>query len=354
MSDDSDETEGDNAPGWEAIDAALDQHYEGIEPMHWGTILPYNLGGEDPLYGVSVYQSFDQQSHLHYVTYGFSDLYEKENDDPEVSGFGFELTFRLAANEDVEPPVWVVNFLQNVARYVFQTGNALGPGHTLPLNSPICLEMETLIRTVTFVEDPQLGTIETPHGRVQFLQVLGLTDDELDATQYWNASRFSELMQESNPLLITDLTRQSSLTNRDFVGRVQELSQAEGASASIMCTNEFRVLRDPQQNKVVLAVGAIVAPSLGKRLLGRIPFGREFRLVGEEDEISFKPGDEFTVQTSEHLTEFTLTDSQTRALSEKLLPKAGQWTFADPQELTLIVEKTEIKDKDGNITDVLG
>ncbi len=348
---DEDET---NALGWNAIDGALDELYEGVEPMHWGTVLPFNLGGEDPLYGVSVYHNLHQQPHLHYVTYGFSDLYEKESDDPEWSGFGFELTFRLAAPEKAEPPIWVVNFLQNLARYVFQSGNGLGEGHTLPLNSPICLETETLIRTVTFVEDPELGIIETPNGKVQFLQVVGLTEDELDATQCWNARRFTKLIQEQNSLLITDIERESYLNDEEIASHVERLSREEGASADVMCSNEFRVLQDPETSQITLVIGAIVAASLGKRLRGRIPFEREFRLVGEEDEILFRPGNAFQMTMADHLTEFQLTNQQVETLSSKMQPQSGTWKFDDPANFTLTIEPTEIKDNEGNITDVLG
>ena len=55
--------------------------------------------------------------HWHYVTYGFSELYAKESSDAATSGYGFELTFRLAAeaaeNADSTPPVWPMNLLQN-------------------------------------------------------------------------------------------------------------------------------------------------------------------------------------------------------------------------------------------------
>ncbi len=354
MIEDFNDEDENNAHGWDAIDAALDTLYEGVEPMHWGTVLPFNLGGEDPLYGVSVYHSLHQQPHLHYVTYGFSDLYEKESDDPEWSGFGFELTFRLAAPEKAEPPIWVVNFLQNLARYVFESGIGLGEGHMLPLYSPICLEKETLIRTVTFVEDPELGTIETPNGQVKFLQVVGLTEDELDATQCWNASRFAELIREQNSLLITDVMRDSYLNDAEFAARVAWLSKKEGASADVMCSNEFRVLQDPETSQITLVIGAIVAASLGKRLRGRIPFEREFRLVGEEDEILFKPGKKFQMTMADHLTEFQLTNHQVEAITSKMHSTSGTWRFDDPANFTLTIEPTEIKDNEGNITDVLG
>ena len=65
------------------------------EPKHYGTIIKYSLGGPDPIDGVSVYEHAGPPAHWHYVSYGLSELYRKESDDLELSGWGIELTFRL-------------------------------------------------------------------------------------------------------------------------------------------------------------------------------------------------------------------------------------------------------------------
>lgn len=167
------------AKGWDAIDRALAPVYADQQPKHYGTFLSYRLGGRDPLQGISSYSRVSPVSHWHFVTYGLSELYEKESDDPEVSGWGFELTFRLSrpANES-EPPAWVLNFLQNLARYVFETGNVFQEGHHMNLNGPICLEVETPIRAICFVSDAELPEITTPNGKLLFLQVVGITESE--------------------------------------------------------------------------------------------------------------------------------------------------------------------------------
>ncbi|GAA3863289.1 suppressor of fused domain protein [Tessaracoccus defluvii] len=89
----------DSAPGWDAIDAALLPLYPEQEPGHYGS-LPGMAGGNNPLQGISVYRRTDPVPHWHFVTYGFTELFGKETDDPETSGFGFELTMRLAAPEE--------------------------------------------------------------------------------------------------------------------------------------------------------------------------------------------------------------------------------------------------------------
>ena len=48
------------------------------EPRHWGTVLPAFLGGNDPLQGISAYVVEEPVRHWLFVTYGFSELDEKE------------------------------------------------------------------------------------------------------------------------------------------------------------------------------------------------------------------------------------------------------------------------------------
>jgi hypothetical protein len=200
----------DEAPGWLAIDAALQRVYGNVEPAHFGTCISYSLGGPDPLDGISAYKSDEVAPHWHFVSYGLSELYTKESQDSGISGYGFEFTFRLLrADDETEPPMWALNFLQNLARYVFHTGKVFAPGHRIPANGPIAQGQETEIHAATFVEDPQLGTIDTPHGRLQFLQIVGITNNELQFMQQNGSDEVLKLLAEVSPLLITDLNRKS-------------------------------------------------------------------------------------------------------------------------------------------------
>ena len=111
----------------------------------YGTIIPYSLGGGDPLDGVEVWESERGVPHWHYITYGFSELYEKENDTPDVSGYGFELTFRLKRSGEEQPPSWPVSLLQNLGRYIFSSGNVFSSGHYIDCNGPIALETDRCV-----------------------------------------------------------------------------------------------------------------------------------------------------------------------------------------------------------------
>jgi hypothetical protein len=202
------------APGWDAINGQLAKIYPNKEPDgHWGTIIPYSLGGEDPLHGVSAYKSNGIESFYHYISYGFSELfYDEKAFGQEYSKFGFELTFRLKPfKEDEENPIWVVSLMQNLAKYVFSSGKYFDDYHYIPANGPIRLECDTEIQGLVFVTDSQLGEIETVHGKVKFLQMVGITQKEYDLIQEQKLDRFElvEKLKENNPLLITDLERKS-------------------------------------------------------------------------------------------------------------------------------------------------
>lgn len=201
----------DDAVGWLSIDAELDKIYPNQEPQHFGTLIKYMLGGEDPLDGISVYESNEQEPHYHFVSYGFSELYyDEEKAGGEFSKFGFELTFRLkkANNEEFH---WAMNLMQNLAKYVFKSGNWFEEFHFIPANGPIKLESDTDITALAFVLDPQLGKIETPHGEVSFLQMVGLTTSEYEQLKQnpktTETEKLVEKLKETNPMLITDLNR---------------------------------------------------------------------------------------------------------------------------------------------------
>lgn len=202
-----------DAVGWDSIDEVVKKLYPDQEPKHYGTIIKYMLGGEDPLDGVSIYESNRQQPHYHFVSYGMSNLYyDAEKAGEEYSGWGFEFTFRLAPfEEDKGDPKWAVSLIQNLAKYVFDSEKWFEEYHFIPTNSPIRLNTNTEITAIAFVLDPEMGKIDTPHGEVQFLQMVGLTTNEYEKLKQnpktMETKKLLDKLKENNPLLITDLDR---------------------------------------------------------------------------------------------------------------------------------------------------
>ena len=204
---------GNESVGWISINKATNKLYPKQKPYHYGTILKYRLGGADPLDGVSMYKSKNQTDHYHFVSYGMSNLYyDVDSCEKEFSGWGLEFTFRLIPfKEDNGDPKWVVSLMQNLAKYVFSSKKWFEEYHFIPANGPINLDTETDITAIIFVEDPEMGTINTPNGNVQFLQMVGITTEEYEQLKQNPKAEESKILvnrlKKENPLLITDLKR---------------------------------------------------------------------------------------------------------------------------------------------------
>ena len=202
----------DAAPGWRAIDTQFERLYNNQTPFHWAPMLHAILGG-GPIDGLSAYRATQPYPHFHCVSYGFSSLYydeESVKSATQCSGMGFELTFRLADHGQTEEELrWVMDLVQNIGHYVFEQNRWFEPYHFLGTDGPICQDEKTALTGLAFIRDPEIGTIDTPHGQVEFLQMVGLTQSELDDL-YGKRKRCQDViatLQCDNPLLITDLKR---------------------------------------------------------------------------------------------------------------------------------------------------
>jgi hypothetical protein len=199
-------------PGWDAIETQVKSIYPEQKPQHLAPPMHASIGGSEPLDGISIYKSTAGGiKHNHFVTYGFSELYFNEAAyGQEFSKFGFELTFRVKPDKGHSGVQhWAVNMLQNIAKYVFKSGNWFEPYDLMPAKGPLRSDTDTAIRAILFVPDAELGTIETPHGQVRFLQVFGITEKELGDTEqlYDKAVALAGRHQAINPLHVTDLGR---------------------------------------------------------------------------------------------------------------------------------------------------
>ncbi|NNH68425.1 suppressor of fused domain protein [Nocardia uniformis] len=182
-----------------------------MTPFHLGTKQPWALGGPDPLDGISIYAHGGPVPHWHYVGYGMSELYEKESEDPAVSGWGFEFTVRLLRRPDeAQPPMWPAQLMQKLGRYVFDSGKWFEPGHTMKASGPLATDRpDSAIRAMAFTVDPELGEIDTPHGELRFLQIVGLTMKEYQAALGGNTAAVLDHLARYLPLYVTDVDREA-------------------------------------------------------------------------------------------------------------------------------------------------
>ncbi|PPS22215.1 suppressor of fused domain protein [Brachyspira murdochii] len=205
--------------GFDAITKTFEKIYkEQKEPLHYRPIISYELGGKDPLDGVSVYRG---NGYYHFVTYGFSELYEKESEDKEYSGFGFELTFKLKMNEKQinntkdedasdDEVKSAVGFLQQLAGYVFESGSIFNPYQYIWTKQKEGIDSKQKSKITGFITIPdEAGEINTPNGKVIFVELVGATDSELNAI-YDKKITVKELAQKIGTD-ITDYNRASLL-----------------------------------------------------------------------------------------------------------------------------------------------
>lgn len=167
--------------GWKAIeDACLNMYPGQRNPKHYGTIIPWQLGGNDPLDGISAY---DGGGYYHFVTFGLSELYEKENANKEYSGYGFELTVKLKKDglEDEESGIrGMCGILQDIARLTYNEGEIFQPDEYIYTGQTTGIDPDgTSLITGFITKLDNLGEIETPNGKVQFVELIGATDAEL-------------------------------------------------------------------------------------------------------------------------------------------------------------------------------
>lgn len=168
------------ALGWDAISEAFENRYPD-NPKHYGTLISWRFGGNDPLDGISVYDGGD---YWHFVTYGLSELYEKETENPAISGYGMEFTLKLKKDnyDDEEGEIrCICGILQSIARITFNSGELFLPyeyiysGQTTGMD---CKQKSKLTGFIT-VPDTTIASIDTPNGKVDFVELIGVTNEEL-------------------------------------------------------------------------------------------------------------------------------------------------------------------------------
>lgn len=357
--DNNDDTDDEvDVSGWDAIDASLAPLYGDQKPEHFGTLIGHRLGGADPLDGISVYRRDLPVPHWHYVTYGFTELYDKESDDPETSGYGFELTVRLkATEEEAMAPRWVLALLQNLGRYVFNTGNVFNPGDWMTANGPIALDTGTKLCSMGFVADPELPSVDSPNGTFAFIQVVGLTVEEESAAKQWQTAQLLKVLLPHIPLWITDLHRSSLLEIEDVASQVKAGTERDGSSSGSLFTDVLavqkhsRLLRSPVAD---ITLGARQVQELGALLALRLPFNRPFLLAGPEWRLSFELGPKCAWQIDDNTMTVTMDADGAREFAQAVRPREGQYDLTGLPSLTWNVQPTLIRDANGDVVEKIG
>lgn len=174
------------APGRDAIEAAFARRYPKTEPVCFESELHDRaaFGGDEYLDGFGA----------------------------EYSKWGYEMTMKVRESY-AETGTWALDLLAQLARYTYQTGNFFEPGAYIPGDgSSLHPELNSAITGLAIVSDTTVAPIETVHGKVAFLQLVGLTQPELDALARDPDALdgILERMRADDPELVLDMRRTKS------------------------------------------------------------------------------------------------------------------------------------------------
>ena len=324
---------------------ALDRHLAARAPVHeaWvgAPLLRWDEGGPEPLSRV-VY--LEEDGVWRFVGHGLTELDEKTSDDQELSGWGFEVTMAVRrVNSSL--PTWPLSVLQDLARHVRTAHDVLAEGDEVRLVTPV-----GSVAACLFTADP-LGSVETPFGRVRFVQAIGITSDELEAVRTWQSTPFLDLLRERLPHLATDPERRSILEDPEVKRAVELGSRREGSSTG-EGRAELLAVR-PTESGLEVTLDARTARDLGRMLPARLPFERPYRLEGPTLTVAFVP-EGHRVPTDQRTCVVELAPRQVEALSARLEAKRGIVRGADLAGLSVRVEPLEVRDDAGQLLEVIG
>ena len=97
----------------------------------------------------------------------------------------------------------------NLARYTYTSERWFEPYECIHGGEPLHKGTDSLITSLITVADTAAQPQDTVHGRLEFIQLVGITESEYQAIQrdYDNIYKLAELMKRDNPGLITDMER---------------------------------------------------------------------------------------------------------------------------------------------------
>lgn len=250
-----------------------------------------------------------------------------------------------------------ISLMQNLARYVFQSGNVLGDGEWMNANGPIALETDTQLHALAFIKDPELPELDTPHGSVDFIQIVGLTLDEMEAGKQWQTRGLLDALLPHMPLWTTDLSRSSLLKRSDVHDAVEAGKTRDGSSMGVLFMPAIswsirkRLLQAPA---TMIRLGAGHVEELLQSLSMRLPFGRDLFLAGSGQAIEFTPGESMVVREEGDHLHVSLNPTALEAVCATLRPVVGEYRVRGLPGIVWEVEQTNIRNAAGDIVRTIG
>ena len=180
----------------------------GIYPLSNGVFEQLDAQSVDPrwlTHGVFQSPPNDTRNTWVYVTSGMSNPWE--SDEPqEYSGFGVEFVL-----ETEQASTWAINMLHTLMAYnLMLASGQMGEPALLDYGDRIPFALSDDITAMVIAPPFQLPeNIEIKSGRVDFLQIVGVTEAELTHAQETSSEALIELLIEETGGLITAKQRKS-------------------------------------------------------------------------------------------------------------------------------------------------
>ena len=184
------------SPGWDSITAAFSSAHPEVEPRHRALVPGLAFGS--PLQGISAYRG---PGGWHFVTYGLTELWTKESEDEQRSGWGYELTMLTPATD--EPPDWVFSTLAGLAQSTWDSGRTHDVGDRFDVLDSID-GRDSRLEAFAVAEDPLVTPAGLPFGSYAFHRLVGITRDELEEMK---ATSTAAVLERFGAALLTDPDR---------------------------------------------------------------------------------------------------------------------------------------------------
>ncbi len=277
--------------------AALDRALESPEAS--GEAVRFDLEAEEGAPAIESIVAQPRGAHWLFATYGLTRL----DEEPAAPRRGYELVLRVPVDgtasaapegsprvEAPAAPLWPVELLRAVASYLESTGAELADGHTVDVGGPIARDVETKLTAVVAVNDPAIAPFETPFGPVRLLELVGIAADEHDLLLDWSVAGLIELLARDNPLLVTDLRRESILETA-LASEARARAEREGSSLERLSA-DLRVQMDDSGRVASVAVGPTAVGPLRRVLKSRLGHQKTVTIDGSAGVLQIVPGEE--------------------------------------------------------------
>ncbi len=312
-----------------AIDSALDRIYPTEKDFRFG-LSPGPGETEAPLAEVVVYRSSKPISHWHYVTYGLTELDQKTSPDPKLSGFGVEYTIRLVDPSE-QPPAWPINLLRWLARRVWETGFPYDPEHSMNLPDHMLEQVSKGVQGLAFYDDEALRTIDTPSGRITFVNVIPLMAGEYALIGSWDAIKVAAEIRALQNDLLWRHGRKSCLEG-DRREVIRAMAEKEGSSQSV----DFYDLPCGPKEIVLDSVGVLVVE---KFLRHRLAYGRDAKVIFGVRSTQLSPGN-WQFKSGKESCEIHVPANEARNLADEISKAPDRAMITKPGGLRFRIDRS--------------